>query len=222
MASKETNDEKEISSLFERDGIEELPQDEDLKRNFIMNFFLNEHSKAMSNHSRQYTKLLKGYIGNSKGNLKKKNIFKDVFFWISISTLILSFALFVAISIAFVVKDWCELNMSAVSGLITSLVGMLSLYIIIPKIIAKYLFNIKEDKNMAKIVKSIQKYDAKVFINMNKHNSENKLKKEEEAKPFMSDLKKNAIEVKEKEKGTFEENIVNDNNSGGGDGGLLA
>lgn len=198
MVSKKPEEKTEIKDLYKEDA-EEIPEDGFLKRNAIINALINNHGKSMLDHSREYTDLLKEYIENSKKTSVQKKLFKSVFFWVSVSTLCLSFLLFAGICIYFSLQDFSEIDIEGISGLISSLIGLLSLYIIIPKIIAKYLFNVKEDKHMAKIVKSVQKYDAKVFENLNLSTFDNKKEEEESAKTFMSDLK-NAI--KEVDAGT--------------------
>lgn len=191
----------EIQALY-RAEIEEMIKDENLKKNEIMNSLAEKHGKAMSAHSGEYTKLLEEYIKNSKKTSKQKKLFKNVFFWVAIVTLCLSFLLFAVISIHFSLQDFSKINVADLSGLISSLVGLLSLYIIIHKIIAKYLFNVKEDKHMAKIVKSVQKYDAKVFADINSDNIAQKSESENDGKEFfmiMSELKKRAKEERTQE-----------------------
>lgn len=201
MASRKNQRKNRIKFLY-REGTEELPEDEHLKRNSIMNVLIHRHGKSMADHSEEYTKLLQEYIENSRKTSQQKKEFKEAFFEVAIKTLILSFLLFAVMSIGFLFKDTRNEDISAWGGLVSSLVGLLSLYIIIPEIIAKYLFNVKEDENMAKIVESVQKYDAEIFASMSKSESENEFYKEEyveEVKPIISNLKKEA-EEREKNK----------------------
>lgn len=197
MASKSKRKEDEIKSYYAEE-VKEVKKDDGLKRNEIMNTLAEEHGKAMSAHSAEYTKLLEEYIANSKKTSTQKKLFKNVFFWVAISTLCLSFLLFAGICIYFSLQDFSQIEIEGLAAPISSLVSLLSLYIIIPKIIAKYLFNVKEDKHMAKIVKSVQKYDAKVFANIN--TDEKPIMQENEKEigemKFMSDLKKRIEEDK--------------------------
>lgn len=193
-------DKKKVKNLFESE-LEEVPKDEYMKRNSIINVFISEHGKSMNEHSREYTKLLEEYIKNSKKTSKQKKLFKNVFFWVAIGTLFFSFFLFAGMCIYFSLQDFLKIQIEDLSGLISSLVGLLSLYIIIPKIIAEYLFNVKEDKHMAKIVKSVQKYDSKVFANMNTIESSENLEEEYNKKEMLYEMKrvtKDGIEEKEK------------------------
>ncbi len=199
---------KDIKHLFEKDA-EELPEDEDLRRNFTVDGLMKEHGKFMNNHSAKYTELLAEYINNSKESSIQKRRFKNVFFWVAISMLVLSFMLFVLLCGSLFFK-MDNVKITSLTSFISSLIGLLSLYIIIPKIIAKYLFNIKEDKNMTKIVKSIQTYDEKVFANMNTINHETDPKEENNERMILMDLKKNAQENTEE---SAEENIENTSDS---------
>lgn len=199
MESERNPASEKIKSYY-NESIKEVNEDDGIKKGKIMNILAEDHGKAMTAHSAEYTKLLEEYIKNSKETSSQKRTFKNAFFWVAILTLCLSFLLFAGICVYFSVQDFSQIDVEDFAGLVSSLVGLLSLYIIIPKIIAEYLFNVKEDKHMAKIVKSVQKYDAKVFANINADNKT--LLKEKEAdkaeKAFMSDLKK---ELKEEGSG---------------------
>lgn len=55
----------------------------------------------------------------------------------------------------------------AITAMISSFITMLLAIMKLPKIIARYLFNKKEDKLMAEIIKNIQKYEIKA-VNIDK------------------------------------------------------
>lgn len=167
-----SKDEKIIDSI-ENSGMVESPDDSDFNKNALMNEVKKDHGTSMNNHSNEYTKLLKHYIKNSKETFKQKLKFKKTFFWISVVILLVSFFFFCGINIYVLIKGIDKININQLSGLASSLVGLLSMYIIIPKIIAKYLFNVQEDKNMAKIVKSIQEYDEEIFRNISMNEGKN-------------------------------------------------
>lgn len=157
---------KRIEKLFIKES-RNLPEDKDLRNNAILNNFRSEHGRIMNEHATEYTELLRAYIANSKSSAKQKKWFKTTFFLVSIAMLVCSFLLFGLISIKLMEKEWKSIDVTALAGLISSLVGLLSLYIVIPEIIARYLFNQKEDEDMTKIVESVQNYDEKVFNSMN-------------------------------------------------------
>lgn len=60
--------------------------------------------------------------------------------------------------------DW----IATVPPLVTAMTSMISTYIAIPKIIAKYLFNKDEEANMTSVVGKIQEYDTNVRGTINK------------------------------------------------------
>lgn len=136
--------------------------DDSLKTNKNTFDMASKHKKAMIDHSKKYTDILRVFIKNSKGTLKQKLMFKCIFFYFSLASLGLITLLFIILSIILTTKNTNEVNISVLSTLGTTFVSLLSMYLIIPKIIAKYLFNRKEDENMTTIIKSIQKYDEKV------------------------------------------------------------
>ena len=49
------------------------------------------------------------------------------------------------------------------AALVPSLVSLITSFIVIPKVIAKYLFNIKEENSMVEIIKSLQSYDDDLY-----------------------------------------------------------
>lgn len=183
-----TENKNKIKEAFVEGQSEELPEDENLKSQAIRNKVGIEHSKSMTDHSKQYTDLLQGYIDRTSESAKQKKTFKQIFFCVAISTLISSFCLFIGIIIYVVKSKFNDIDATVLSGLASALVGVLSLYIIIPKIIAEYLFNIKEDESMARVVESIQTYDEKVFSTMNNRSFGEKLEKSG-TKSILSDLK---------------------------------
>ena len=141
----------------------------------------SKHKKAMIDHSKKYTDILGVFIKNSKNTSRQKLMFKCVFFYFSLASLGLITLLFIVLSIILMIKNTNEVNISVLSTLGTTFVSLLSMYLIIPKIIAKYLFNRKEDENMITIIKSIQRYDERVdshnFDDSKSKNSKENMKK---------------------------------------------
>lgn len=141
----------------------ETLDDMSLTKNAEISCLAKTHQDSMLNHSDRYTILLGNYVHNSYYTLRQKRRFKECFFWVTITSLALAFALFFTITIIILVNNTSsEVNITEMSALLSSFISLLSLYIIIPKIIAQYLFNIKEDENMTDVIKSIQQYDTTV------------------------------------------------------------
>lgn len=120
-------------------------------------------------HNDEFTELLKSYTSFVDETLKNKVEMKKRFFWLSFFTLIAVSTIMVGSIISVFWSSWQE-NFSIedyILPVLTSLCSFLAAFIIIPKIIAKYLFNSKEEKVMKDIVNSIQQYDKDVRDDLN-------------------------------------------------------
>jgi len=141
------------------------------------------HQDSMIEHASKYTALLDVYVSNSSKNLSQKITFKSVFFYFSISSLsVITILFFIACIGAIFLQKADALNVTALSAVGTTFASVLSMYIVIPRIIAKYLFNIKEDQNMTEIIKSIQNYDERVDLHNIKQYSNVKTNKKKAKK----------------------------------------
>ena len=74
---------------------------------------------------------------------------------------------FVTINVAAVVSIFCviirgNISLGDIGVVVSALAGMISAFIVIPKIIAEHLFPADEDANMIAMVKSMQENDAKI------------------------------------------------------------
>ena len=50
--------------------------------------------------------------------------------------------------------------------IISSMAAMMTVFIVLPKIMSKYLFDVEEEKNIYNIVKQIQDYDQVIRENL--------------------------------------------------------
>lgn len=123
-------------------------------------------------HTKRYTDLLSNYVTHTESSNEIKNSYKKIFFWTILGIMFVLTFLF--ISSIFNAFDLIEklskdktVQMGNVAGIITavisSFVTMLVSLFKLPKIIAEYLFNPKEDKNMSTIVGQIQQYDIGMY-----------------------------------------------------------
>lgn len=110
-------------------------------------------------HEAAYTDILEAYSENVKETIRAKRRYKNIVFWVSMGLLCLTFISLIIIIIVFAsnkqqpkVVEWC-------SVLIPALVSFLTVFIVIPKVITRYLFNSEEEKYMSEIIKSVQNYD---------------------------------------------------------------
>lgn len=118
------------------------------------------------NHA--YTVLLTEYITNYKDKAKAKEEYKCEFFRVTINV-------FQAISIAtificiMVVLCKEHATIADVSIVISAFAGMISALMIIPRIIAEYLFPADEESYMIQLVKSMQDNDSQIRRSFRAH-----------------------------------------------------
>lgn len=123
-------------------------------------------------HTKKYTTLLENYINYTQKSGKIKNGYKKWFFRIIMAIMIALCSIFIwSVYQAFITFDKVsamqsnvlETVISIVTTVITSFVTMLVSLFELPKVIAKYLFDPEEDKNMTKIIEQIQTYDTSMY-----------------------------------------------------------
>ena len=131
----------------------------DSRRSFVSNDIV-----SMESHNDSYTSILKAYSDGLNSNIQFKNECKKWFFWLCFCVLVsicialigilvyISYMTFAYPHVAFSVS-----NIAAIVGSIGT--AFVSSFIIIPRIITEYLFNLKEEKNMMEIIQNIQKHD---------------------------------------------------------------
>lgn len=124
----------------------------------------NKDYESLGRHGQQYSKILESYSNHLNYTLSFKRTMKKVFFWVAIAIMALciigviifgTVVVFNANNEEFNIQDY-------LIPLFTALTSFLTVFIIIPKIIAKYLFNSNEDDVMKNVVSSIQDYDKYV------------------------------------------------------------
>lgn len=121
-------------------------------------------TSSLSEHNELYTILLKTYVEDFKDNasykkVNKQKLFtisKNLLFWIPFITLVFMF------STLFLMAFDKIAIVEALPELITSMVTLLGTFMVIPKIITKYLFNKEEEKYLAEIIGKIQEYDSNI------------------------------------------------------------
>ena len=117
---------------------------------------------SIKEHNNSYTELLKLYVENSKRALLEKRIAKIVFFLLNIVIMFLITKSFV------VLINTGNINKLETSTIISFTTSFLSVFIILPTIIAKYLFNVNEENNLVSIIKNMQEYDKHIRSLINK------------------------------------------------------
>ncbi len=132
----------------------------------------NPQSIEALKHSKSYSALLDIYVSSTLRNMNMKIWFKKIFFIITMGSLVLMVYLFYS-SLQYAFKNLGkfqtlnDVSMEAILSMVTVIVPSISSLIVafikIPEIIARYLFNIKEDNYMNSIIKNIQDYDKVMF-----------------------------------------------------------
>lgn len=139
------------STFYEIDSDESLHKDD--------RFRMRERNK-------QYSEILQAYAENVKRVLLIKFIFRIIFLAVSILSLIGIFVVFCVI-LWLVIKSKVEIGyMEAITSIISSMVALITVFIVLPKIMTKYLFDTEEEKNVYSIVKQIQDYDKVIRENL--------------------------------------------------------
>ncbi len=141
----------------------------------------DNNNKVQDTHGKYtdaYIDILKTYEKQILDSVSKKNNLKEEFFitikhimyglcFVFAGTLLLSIILFTIM----IIKDYN--SVAVITGAITTIISSFATMIVslfkLPKIIADYLFNKKEDRLMNQIIKNIQQYE----INAVKYDLEN-------------------------------------------------
>lgn len=126
----------------------------------------NDDRFRMKERNGKYSEILEAYTKNAKRVLLIKFIFRIVFLLVSIGALIGTF-------IVFCITIWCILTkkveaayIETIVSILSAMVSMVTVFIVLPKIMTKYLFDIEEEKNMYNVVKQIQDYDQVIRENL--------------------------------------------------------
>ena len=162
MSGNETlNTILKLTSELIKNG-EKVSDDQELlkaQKEMQLSYFIN-----ITNHNDKFTKLLESYTDFVSTTLNKKIKMKSCFFWLSYIVLIV--VVLITIASLFVViisagRDNFEIQ-DYILPIVTAIVTFLTSFIVIPKIIAEYLFNSNEESVMKDIVNSIQEYDKNI------------------------------------------------------------
>lgn len=130
------------------------------------------HSDEILKHSKHYSNLLDAYVDSTRENITMKKWFKIFFFIITMGSLVaVVYFFYDTLQYAFNSFDkysdsdgiTTQTILSAITVLIPSISSLIVAFIKIPEIIARYLFNTKEDEYMNLIIKNIQDYDRSMF-----------------------------------------------------------
>lgn len=129
---------EEVGSDYRPD---DLSSEENIRRN-------------ISGHYDTYSALLDLYDDAIKKDLEEKRGYKEKYYTLSINVLKISIILLIVAFVFF--NDNRE-------ALIGAVVSFLTVFIVIPKTIAQYLFDEQESQNIIEIIKAVQKHDEFMY-----------------------------------------------------------
>lgn len=110
---------------------------------------------------KKYTALLSNYLCITRVRNTAKEIHKWLFFWIVIISYIFVIRLVYKMINRILLQEEYHLILESIPILITAFVSCITAVVAIPLTITKFLFNTKEDNNIASIIKHMQEHDMK-------------------------------------------------------------
>ena len=121
-------------------------------------------TNSLLEHNLQYTALLKAYVdifaSNSVKKMKNKQILFNIAMGMLISIPTVSFLLIIGTLICMA----CGIItvFESIPEVVSALTAILGTFMVIPKMITKYLYNKKEEEHLANIIGKIQDYDKDI------------------------------------------------------------
>lgn len=119
--------------------------------------FIKQETESYVRFDEEFHCFLSNFVVQQKDKEDLKQLLKKWFFGLIMAGF---FALLIT-PLVIVLKSKGITTGALVTALLTTLVELVSAIIVLPKIIAEYLFNKEEDKNMMEIIKSMQTYNEK-------------------------------------------------------------
>lgn len=121
-------------------------------------------TSSLLEHNQLYTLLLEAYVRDFQRNSLNKSENKQTLFAIAMILLIMIPMLsFLIIATTLLCMSLGRITvLESLPELVTALVAFLGTFMVIPKMITKYLFNKNEEKHLATIISKIQSYDRDI------------------------------------------------------------
>lgn len=143
---------------FDGDNIDIVESDESKEINSAAKF-RDEERKNYLEVDIQFKKFLSNFVANQNKKDTQKRRLKGFFFAI----IMLSFFILMIspILVFYLIVKTPISDTSAIVAIISVLIELVSAILILPKIIAEYLFDKEEDKNMMDLIKNMQDYNEK-------------------------------------------------------------
>lgn len=152
MSSKDNNDFQDalsmLDTLFSNAKVKKKISDNDLK---------NTDLEAIQRHTKIYTEYLETYVNDYKKKISAQITMKWIFFIIVL--LLLTSMIIGSIIVICNISKKPLINPSDVATVITAIVGAVSAFLILPKVIAENLFPSKEEDKTAQIFEKMFEHD---------------------------------------------------------------
>lgn len=125
---------------------------------------LNNDKRSLSEHNEQFSKLLKAYVDDFEKNSVQKRKNKEIIFKIAKNLLIwvpVAVFLFISGTLMGIIAQKIDM-LEGFASLFTALGTLIGTFMMIPKMITRYLFNKSEEEHLAEIIGKIQEYDKNI------------------------------------------------------------
>lgn len=144
--------------IFEDVGLEEDIEKSDERGdiNSSIDFRKREQDSYMQ-FDKEFHNFLKNFVHAQDRKENQKIWLKGIFFIV----IMLGFFALIITPVIIILRSGSLSDSSIIVAMISVLIELVSAIIVLPKIIAEYLFNKEEDKNMTEIIKSMQNYNEK-------------------------------------------------------------
>ena len=151
---------------------------------------------GLASRDTHYTELLENYKRLTRARNVLKEIHKWIFFWL----IVVACALVVVFLIHYINDMKNTINEHSVA-VVTAIVSLITTVISVPIIITKYLFNTKEDDNIAHIISKTQEHDkAEIELLIDRFKNEQKPCKKSVTSPNKEGAVHNKSKKSNKEK----------------------
>ncbi len=142
------SDNEEQAEIFQSDEAEEISQTND---------FINREKDSYIKIDQEFNRFLHNFVDIEEKKENQKLDLKDQFFWF----IMIGFFALMLTPLIIVIAGRNMSNIAMIVSLVTALIELVSAIIVLPKIIAEYLFNKEEDSNMVQIIRNMQEYNEK-------------------------------------------------------------
>lgn len=126
--------------------------------------FLEKEKESYIHVDKEFGRFLSNYVDIQQKKEEQKLHFKDQFFWF----VMISFFALMLTPFVLSISIGRFSDITVIISFVTALIEVVSAIIVLPKIIAKYLFDPEEDKHLIHIIRSMQQYNEKKHRHIDK------------------------------------------------------